>query len=483
MLRLNKPEEIKPYLRDASQFSGEAEGIFLPENSKETAELLKEANQQKIPVTVSGGRTGLTGAAVPLGGWVLSTEKLNKILEVKKGNRGSGSVARLEPAIFLKDLDKTLEPHGLFYPPDPTGPKAFLGGTLATNASGPNSFKYRTTRDYIHRIKLILADGEILDLKRGQCVARGGILEIPLSSRTLKVPVPHYNWPSIKHAGGYFVKRPMDAIDLFIGSEGTLGVIVEIEILLLPRPKSILAFMAFFKKEEDSWNFVTGVRQSKILNPRILEYFDKGSLEFLRSQFPSIPREAQALLLIEQEADSNFRQLVLDEWHRAFREGNALDEVWEGSTPEKQEEFRSFRSALPLAVKDFLAQHRQVKIGTDTAVPQGRFQELMLFHRKKVNEGNFQSVTFGHIGESHVHLNILPRNEEEARKARTLYPELVKKAIALGGTFSAEHGVGKLKRRYLIELLGDQAVDEMVQIKRVFDPHLILGQGNLFEIQ
>ncbi len=428
-------------------------------------------------MTVSGGRTGLAGAAVPQGGWVLSTEKLGRVLEIGK------SWARLEPALRLKEIEEALALHQLFYPPDPTGPKAFLGGTLGTNASGPNSFKYGTTREYVRRIRVVLAGGEILDLRRGQiCANVQGIMEVPLKTGKIRISVPHYTMPSIKHAGGYFAKAGMDAVDLFIGSEGTLGVTTQIEVALVPKPEVILVFMVFFPKEEDAWRFVKSIRDSKSVTPRALEYFDEGSLKFLRPSFPAIPGEAKACLLIEQESNSRVKKQLSDSWHSQFEKGGASG-IWEGDSPAKQEEFRHFRAALPLAVKDFLAEHHQVKIGTDTAVPQERFEELVLFHRQQVEAGRFQSVTFGHIGESHVHLNILPRNEEEAARARALYPELVRKAISWGGTFSAEHGVGKLKRRYLAELFGPRAVEEMKALKRAFDPHQILGQGNLFAIE
>ena len=490
MKPLTQKDQIAPYLFDASQFSGAAEKVFLPENEKEISELLAEANQKKIPVTVSGGRTGLTGAAVPLSGWVISTEKLNRIMEIKKAGN---SWARLQPALLLKEIQKALDPHAIFYPPDPTGPKAFLGGTVGTNASGPNSFKYGTTRRYVRRMRVVLASGEVLDLRRGQIIAnQKGILEI--HAPALKFSVPHYSIPRIKHAGGYFVQPKMDAVDLFIGSEGTLGVTTEIEIGLLPKPEQVLTFMIFFAQEEDSWKFVKNLRRESrgtarraptfqiTIQPRVLEYFDSGSLKFLRPGFPAISKSANACLFIEQETGSKNEKQMLGLWHELFTKFGAV-EIWEGDSLAKQEEFRNFRSALPLAVKDFLAQHHQVKIGTDTCVPDERFEELMLFHRQKAEEGGFQTVTFGHIGESHVHLNILPRSDDEAGRGRALYPELVNKALALGGTFSAEHGVGKLKRRYLTQFFGPQAVKEMLLIKRTFDPNLILGPGNLFEIQ
>lgn len=494
MFRLTQPNEIEPYLKDASQFSGTAEGVVLPENEKEVAEFLKEANAKKIPVTILGGKTGLAGAAVPQGGWALSTEKLSRILQVEKRSKDKSSSVRLEPAILLKDLDRVLEKESLFYAPDPTGPKAFIGGTLATDASGPNSFKYGATRKYVQRIRVVLADGSMLDLRRGQILAdRNGILEIPKGTQKLRVLLPHYSFPKVKHAGGYYSKAGMDAIDLFVGSEGTLGVITEIELNLLPRPAEILAFIVFFRSEENAWKFSGSARELSLKNrtegdeseieARVLEYFDGGAIDFLRPDFPSIPKEARALIFIEQETLPEDIRSHSERWYEFFQTAGALTEIWQAGTAERQREFRDFRSKLPLAVKDFLAEHRQVKIGTDTCVPHECFGELMLFHRRRVEEKGLRSVTFGHVGESHVHLNILPRNQEEAEKGRALYPEFVEKALALGGTFSAEHGVGKLKRPYLARLFGEKAIEEMKAVKRVFDPNGILGRGNLFEIQ
>ena len=490
MKRLTQAQEIEPYLRDASQFHGEAKGVVFPENEKEISEFLREANAKKIPVTVSGGKTGLTGAAVPQGGWVLSTEKLSQILEIRK----SESWARVQPAIYLKDLNHSLEGDSLFYAPDPTGPKAFLGGTLATNASGPNSFKYGATRPHIRRIRMVLADGEILNLRRGQIFATpGGMIEIPLANRKIKIQAPRYEWPRVKHAGGYFVEPGMDALDLFIGSEGTLGVTTEIEASLLSRPRELLAYVVFFKTEEDSWCFANLVRETslknrkakdpQVLETRMIEYFDSGSLEFLRPNHSSIPREARACLFIEQESTAENKKKFSSEWHRLFENQKGIVGIWEGETRDKQEQFRTFRSALPLAVREFLEKHGQVKIGTDTSVPHERFEELMLFHRRSVEKLGIANLTFGHMGESHVHLNLLPKNKEESEKARAFYPELVQKAFSLGGTFSAEHGVGKMKRRYLEQLFGPKAIEEMKTVKRAFDPNLILGRGNLFEIQ
>ncbi len=494
MIRLTEAKEIEPYLTDASRFRGEAEGVALPESEKEVSEFLREANAKKIPVTVSGAKTGLAGGAVPLGGWVLSTEKLSRILEIRKGREAAGSFLRVEPGIPLRVFEETLERELLFYPPDPTGKRAFIGGTVATNASGPNSFKYGATRPHVRRLRVVLADGEAVEIRRGRWRSNlFGVLEIPTRTKKLRIPVPDYRWPRTKHAGGYFTGPRLDAIDLFIGSEGTLGVVTEIELGLLSERPEAVAFIVFFKSEEDSWRFARLVRARSLRNrkkgvrgnleARALEYFDSGSLDFLRPAFPSVPNEARAALLIEQETTPRTGKPLLEEWDKFFEKEGTLTPPWIGETPEKQKEFRRFRSELPLAVNDCLARYGQGKFSTDTAVPDEKFEELMQFHRRETEASGLRGATFGHIGESHVHLNLLPRNEAERARARSLYQKLVRKAMALGGTFSGEHGVGKLKRIYLAELYGRKGIEAMSRLKRVFDPNGILGRGNLFEIE
>ncbi len=495
MIRKTSPQDIQPYLTDASNFQGgHAEGVAFPESEKEVVEFIKEAHAHGTPVTIAGNGTGLTGARVPTGGWVLATDRLSKIKRIEKDPVRRSSYAVIEPGCQLKTLQDALGSLALFYPPDPTSFKSFLGGNVATNASGPRSFRYGPTRDFIRRLRIVLADGSLLHLERGKIFANAvGEIEIPASGSKIKIKIPSYAMPPIKHTAGYFAKPKMDAIDLFIGSEGTLGMVTEIEVALVNPPRDYFSYVLFFASEEASWNFAEdarfvsrrhrGERNDAAIQARALEYLDGPSLDFIRAKYPTVPREARAAIYLEQECQPETKDLLIDRWGALFEKHKALvEDVWLGESEEEHEKFRAFRHEVPLEVKAFLAQHGQSKVGTDMAVPEKAFKDLMLFQRKRLNDLGIRNITFGHIGDCHVHLNILAQNGEEHARAWGLYHELIQKALQLGGTIAAEHGVGKLKKCYLVEMFGQKGIEEMAAVKKAFDPKIILGRGNILDM-
>src|SRR5712691_7930152 len=248
MLTKSNPDEIQSFLSDASHMrDGHAERVVFPESAEEVAEVLRAATRDQTPVTVSGAGTGTVGGRIPFAGIVLATDKLNQIKSIAREEQGGHAVA--EAGVRLADFQRFVESEGLFYPPDPTERSCFLGGTVATNASGARTFKYGPTRGYVERLKLALANGEVIDLRRGQLYAdANGRIAVPLpSGRSIETQLPTYRMPQVrKNASGYYVAPGMDAIDLFIGSEGTLGVIVEIEVRLLPKPEGLLSGVVFF---------------------------------------------------------------------------------------------------------------------------------------------------------------------------------------------------------------------------------------------
>src|SRR5712664_293408 len=259
MLTKTQPDEIQDFLADASYMrGGNAARVVFPETAEEVAEILSTATRERTPVTVSGAGTGTVAGRVPFGGIVVATNKLNHIKQITHHKRGGGR-AIAEAGVILRDLQRAVEAEGLLYPPDPTERSCFLGGTVATNASGSRTFKYGPTRKYVERLQIALATGEVADLRRGELHADAqGRIRIPLpSGREIKAQLPTYRMPEVrKHASGYYVAPEMDVLDLFIGSEGTLAVIVEIEVRLLPKPEGLLSGIVFFKSEEDVLAFV-----------------------------------------------------------------------------------------------------------------------------------------------------------------------------------------------------------------------------------
>jgi len=478
-------EEIQSYLNDASNYKGNCSAVYFPSNLKEVRDAVLEAADQKLQVTISGNGTGLTGSRVPTGGIVLATEKLNKIIEINENEL----YAVVEPGVILKDLQTAVEEKNLFYPPDPTETNCFIGGTVAANASGAKTFKYGPTRNYVEELEIVLSDGSILELKRGSQKADGLNLSISDSvGKVYSLSLPDYKMPEVKNASGFYVKPGMDAIDLFIGSEGTLGVITKIKLKLLPLNKNIISCVVFFDDENDALNFIDKAREISYLNKNIpgkqearaLEYFDYYSLKFLSSGFPQIPESAKGAVWFEQEFEAGNEDALLEQWLEVILEFNGNEEaVWFASNENERARIHEFRHAISSKVNEYISHNNLRKLGTDVAVPDDKFREFYFYCKQIVEAEKFNYVAYGHFGNSHVHLNMLPENEERFLVGKEVYRAICRKAIELKGTISAEHGVGKIKTDYLVDMYGIDSVVKMGEIKKVFDPGLMFGIGNI----
>jgi D-lactate dehydrogenase (cytochrome) len=515
MLIKSQSDEIQSFLGDASNMQGGAASrVLFPESTEEVAVALAEAARERTPVTVAGAGTGIVGGRVPFGGVVLATDRLNRIKEIVRFE--SGGRATAQSGVVLADFQRAVEAQGLLYPPDPTERSCYLGGSVATNASGSRTFKYGPTRRYISRLKIALATADVLDLRRGEIMAdAGGTLRVPLPrGRSIEARLPSYRMPQTrKHASGYYVAPGMDALDLFIGSEGTLGVITLVEAELLPRPAGVLAGIVFFREEDQLLAFVREVRTLSLrtraeqertgktaeeiftlksntdaerpdpihIDARAIEYFDAESLHFLRAHYERVPREAAGAIFFEQEIALATEENYVAAWLALLQKQDALlDESWFAVDEKDQARLREFRHHLPVLVNEWIARHNQRKVSTDMAVPDEEFAGMLRFYQETLRASQLRYVIFGHIGDNHVHVNILPRDDEEAAKARRIYLQFVERAVRVGGTVSAEHGIGKLKRDYLRVLYGDRHLREMAALKKAFDPACILGRGNIF---
>ncbi len=490
MIRKEDRDLIQSYLEDSSGIRNAfCEAVVFPENSQEVQALLKENSSRGTPLTVSGGRTAVTGAAIPFGGVVLATDRLNKILEI--GRLDNGGYAVVEPGVRIAELQEEAGRFGLAYLPEPTERNAFIGGTLATNASGARGFKYGSTRNYARRIKVVLSNGEMLEIKRGGHLAQKRKLSIQYECKTKDIVLPSYTVPEIKSSAGYFVKDDMDLLDLFIGQEGTLGVVTEIELSLGLGDKNSFGIILFFKEEIKALEIVHKIKEISFLTRKgkadsnieaiSLEYFDRFSLQLLRHKFSQIPPDIEAALLVEQEYTNENQNNVLEDWVNLLdKRGIILENTWFSQTDKEKEFFREFRHSLPTLINEIVKRQGFPKVGTDMAVAEDKFKQMYKFYKSALSDSGLDYVIFGHIGENHLHVNILPGSEAEFIKAKNIYLELVKKVIELGGTISAEHGIGKLKHQYLEMMFGKNAVLEMARLKQQFDPCLILGLDNIF---
>lgn len=481
MILKTDPEEFQNYLSDASNYSGTADKVFLPESEEEIVSLVKEFNQSKTRITVSGNGTGLNGGRVPEGGVVLSLEKLNKILELNEPEK----FVRVQPAVILKDLQDNVEEKKLFYPPDPTERNCFIGATVATNSSGAKTFKYGPTRDYVLAIRVVLPTGETVHLERGkQNVENYSTKLLTEQGSEINISVPQFEMPNTKNASGYFCKPNMDVIDLFIGSEGTLGIITELKLRLLDYNDNVLSCVVFFPTEDDAFNFIDEARaitkSNGVISARALEFFDKLTLNFLRPDFPTIPLDSCSVWF-EQELDETEEQLT-EAWLELIDKHNAdAEKAWIAVDKKEQEKFKDFRHAIAWRVNETVARRGLKKIGTDISVPVESFRPFYKWMTKLVEENNIEYVVYGHFGNCHPHLNMLPKDQADFVRSKEIYFEICKEAVRLKGTVSAEHGIGKMKRDYLLMMYGEETIKQMAKLKLTFDPNRILNIGNIFE--
>ncbi|HVZ40979.1 MAG TPA: FAD-binding oxidoreductase [Candidatus Kapabacteria bacterium] len=484
-------DEIIGFLKDASNMPGGwAERVYFPECEDDVVAALAECRARGTPATAAGAGTGLAGGRVPFGGAVIATSRMNAILRID-ADRMRGVV---QPGVILGEFQQETERLDLLYPPDPTERTCFMGGTVATNSSGARTFKYGPTRAFIERIRVILADGDRMEIPRGRFIADGYNLSVRTEAgRVIELEVPRYTMPPIKHAAGYYARPGMDAIDLFIGSEGTLGIVTEIETRLIPLPRRLFSGIVFFADEPSTLAFVDEARERSTasrtgaaagdIEARALEYIDWNALNLIRDRFPSIPDTAHGgAIWFEQETTEESEERLLELWYELIVKHAALaDDSWFGIGLEDQKRMRAFRHAVPESVYEQISEHGQTKIGTDMAVPVERFAELLAFYRAQFAEHGLRNVIYGHIGNCHLHANIFTGSPAEHELAVAVYRRLVERALAMGGTISAEHGVGKLKKPYLVAMYGEEGIAGMRRVKKALDPWGILGSGTMFD--
>jgi FAD/FMN-containing dehydrogenase len=451
---------IMPYLEDSSGYRGEAEQVFLPSNLDELREIVRASSTRGIPVSVAGAGTGLTGARVPHGGWVISLERFRS-LEIEAGK------ARCGAGVILSDLHEAAGKAKQFFGPNPTEASASIGGVISTNAGGARSFHYGSVRRHVLALEVMLMDGRTLRVKRGDRV------DFPV--RTIHAPA------TTKNSAGYYLQPDLEWVDLFPGSEGTLGIVTQAELKLFPEPGAILSGVVFFPSDHHALSAVEAWRGIPEL--RYLEFMDGHSLTLLRPQYPDIPKDAAAALMIEQNLRSEDDDEV-DLWTARLAEAGALEEEsWFGFTAADRERFREFRHTLATTMVDLTRRNGFPRYGTDFAVPFDRNRDLYAYYVRRCNEVlPGQYAIFGHVGDANVHIDLAPATPEQAKRVAELMPEFARYVVSLGGTVAAEHGIGKLKTDLLNLMYSPEEIDAMREVKRRLDPGWLLGRGTIFEM-
>jgi D-lactate dehydrogenase (cytochrome) len=511
------------YLDDESHsFDGKADKIVFPSTEAEIATIMKKAFDDGIPVTIQGGRTGLTGAAVPLGGIALNLEKLTKLSYMEYNeSEGLYSIAAetgmtledLVNVIVSKNLEKLQgkgsaeqqkalerflgEADDFTFPVDPTEMSAWLGGIVACNASGARTYKYGAVRPWVRRLRVVLANGDILDIERGKVKANNGKFVIGLSDGSeTEVNVPTYTMPKTKNAAGFYAKPDMDLIDLFVGSEGILGIITEVELGLVKLEENIMTVMAFFPSIDDAVNFVYDVRApDSPIKMDFLEYFGPNDIDMIKEKasdagikVPAMKDDTRAIIFFEFSfTPENMEEMVMGLEEILIKNNTSSESSWAGMDRSELAKMKTVRHFVPETVNGIIAMRKAEypevhKIGTDMAVPDEALRGYLEYYIKTLEEQGMEYVMWGHIGDNHIHVNMLPRNNEEVKQGMDNYMTFAKRAIELGGTVAAEHGIGKLKRAFLEAMYGDSGIKEMQSVKKAIDPKWLINRDNMIAV-
>ena len=438
-MTLSIDEEVRrAYSADVSGLVMLPDAVARPTCAEEAQEILRQATADRTPVTAAGNQTSTTGASITDTGVLLSMRAMDRLIDVDVAKRR----AIAEPGVLLGDLNRAVATHGLHFAPDPTSMEdVTVGGAIACNASGARSLLYGTTRPHVLALTVALASGETMDVRRSG-------LE--------------------KNTTGYaFAQEP---VDWFVGSEGTLGVILRAELALVPLPDTVVGLAITCPDEGAALRLVIEIRESNRLHPRCIEYFDELSHRIARDR-------PGALVYVEDTGE-------LDRWLEFVEEtgfSEADVEIFEGEVALR--DARRFRHAVPATMNERGAARRGQggrKVSTDWAVPYRELPRAIAMARRFVEDARIaQPAIYGHAGNGHPHENFIAADAEELERTEMVVEATLRNVLSLGGTVSAEHGIGKIKKRWLPLQASAQQIGVMRAVKRELDPMNLLAPGNI----
>jgi D-lactate dehydrogenase (cytochrome) len=500
-------------LEDAAHYpGGAAAAVAVPRSEADVAALLR-SSRSVLPV---GAQSSLTGGATPHGGVVIRTDRLSRVLHV-----GHDRV-RVEAGVTLTDLDDVLGAQGLGYPPVPTFQGAFAGGVVATNAAGPATFKHGATRQWVHALTVVLADGSVVDIERGAVRADEGRFEVIRPDGTcVLVTLPSYTVPDVsKRSAGYDAAPDLDAIDLFIGSEGTLGIVTEVTFRVQARPARCLALVPC-RSEGTALELVSELREAAHrtwrthdphgIDVSAIEQMDRRCISLLREDGADVrfgtplPGWCDTLLLVHFDlapsctAAQAYEQIAtalepdsdgpLVRFCRALEYRGLLDDTHVAAPGDdaRAEQLFAIREAVPAAVNRRVGAARTVdaritKTAADMIVPFAAFEEMLWRYRARLDARGLDYAIWGHSSDGNVHPNVIPRSYADVEAGRGAILEWGRDVAELGGCPLAEHGVGRnpVKQALLRQLYGDRGIEQMRALKRALDPEWKLSPGVIF---
>lgn len=443
------------HARDVSGLELVPESVARPSTVADVAELLREAHGTRTPVTAAGLQSSTTGASITDQGMLLSLAALNRVLDIDPTRR----LIRVEAGACVADVRRAAEAEGLLFTPDPTSEEeSTIGGAIACNASGARSFRYGATREHVESLTVLLANGERLHVRRPA-----------LEKNTVGYPMAH------------------DPVDWFVGSEGTLGVVVEAELRLIPLPASVIGLAIPFANEADALAFVVAARDAHSVAPRCLEFFDAQAVDIVRKHDTHAAWSSEVASIVyteEASRDAAATERALESWLLLSETHRALAgeiRVYDGNSA--LADARALRHAVPSTMNargaHFRAQGGR-KVSTDWAVPYRQLASALSMAHALADEADIaRSVTYGHAGNGHPHQNFIARDAGELARLEEVLHATLTRVVAMGGTVAAEHGIGKLKRKWLPLQLSPMQQQMMRAMKHTLDPLGLLAPGNV----
>ena len=433
------PEDLHIYAFDASKVSVLPDLVVRPTSTTEVAAVLRYADRSVLPVYPRGAGTGLTGGSVPtLGGIVMDLSLMNRILEINEFDL----FAVAQAGVIVEDLQKTVEDRGLFYPPDPASSMmSTLGGNVAENAGGLRAVKYGVTRDYVLALEAVLPDGLVLRL----------------GART------------VKNVTGY------DVMTLLVGSEGTLAVITEITVRLIAAPEVVLTVLGAFRTHREALAAAATLIRNRIL-PRACEFVDHRCIDIAREQTQvDLPAQTGAVLVVETDGPAAAAAAELDDVIRVLRDGGAFA-ITRARDEDERQRLWDFRRALSPSLLGRCPR----RINEDVCVPRSRLVDMLEAIEETSRRTGIEIANYGHAGDGNIHVNLLPKDDHEERRAHEAAGDILREAVQLGGTLSGEHGIGFTKQDFLSLEIAPDALSLMRKLKNLFDPNNILNPLKIF---
>ena len=478
---------IKPYSKDWSNIKGSANLLVQPKNTIECALVLKTCYISNILLTVSAGRTNLTGSATPMGGIILST---NNLTTPKVQINSPKKEALCPVGITLETMRNEilkLSKNNLYYPVDPTSRKdAFIGGTISCNASGFIPGEKGTTRYWVKGLDFLLPNGNLVKIKRNQYFSKDGFFYIKSNSNIIPIPVPTYSRPQIKNASGLYSNKNgiVDFIDLIIGSEGILGLITSCKLGLAPFPTNFLDLFITFKSESDALNFRDFLSihfNQDFSQITALEYFGYNSQKYMDNNDFFFNKEDDVGIYIQIPFSNDTMENKIEEWISLLKKFNPainLDRVIVLNDPIIWEKFFKSRHSIPDNALTKTKTLDTISIITDTIVPEKNFRKYLDRVHRKLKNNRIEYLLFGHLGDCHLHFHLIADKAQQA-KCLESYNYIIDLSNDLGGVYSAEHGTGKRKKNDFEKFYGSEAVEMVKKTKFSLDPNNYLNRGNL----